>query len=209
MVVKLHKFPLLFALALICLMSSWITAQGIYDYYGSYHHLTPEIEQRMWYADAYNFLYGDDEYYYAPYGTHVYNTPAYSAAASYNIPAYNSPAYNVPIYNQNAVSENATNWLNEANVFYLTGSYQQAAESYAKAVNADPSLSEGWLNLGNSLYFLGRYQASLNAYDALLNLEPNNTNALAGKNKTLLALNTTIVPNSTFEAPSSVRDQNH
>jgi tetratricopeptide (TPR) repeat protein len=126
------------------------------------------------------------------------------AAASYNLPAYNTPAYNVPTYNQNTISQNATNWLNEANVFYLTGSYQQAAESYAKAVNADPSLSEGWLNLGNSLYFLGRYQASLNAYDALLNLEPNNANALAGKNKTLLALNTTIVPNSTIGVPSSV-----
>ena len=79
--------------------------------------------------------------------------------------------------------------LNDANVLYLNGSYQQAAESYAKAVNIDPSLSEGWLNLGNSLYFLGRYQESLDAYVALLNQEPTNANALAGKNKTLSALN--------------------
>ena len=206
MVVWHHKLPLLLiiAFAVISLMPSWITAQGIYDYYGSHCPLTPEIEQRMWYADAYNFLYGDDEYYHAPYGMHVYNAPSYKAAASYNIPAYIIPAYSAPNYNQNIVSQNATNWLNEANVFYLTGSFQQAAESYAKAVNADPSLSEVWLNLGNSLYFLGKYQASLNAYDELLNLEPNNANALAGKTKTLLALNTTSVPNSTIGVPSLV-----
>ncbi|MCK9567120.1 MAG: tetratricopeptide repeat protein, partial [Methanothrix sp.] len=82
-----------------------------------------------------------------------------------------------------------TSLLDGANVFYLTGSYEQAAKSYANAVNIDPTLSKGWLNLGNSLYFLGRYQASLDAYEALLNREPNNANALAGKNNALLALN--------------------
>ena len=208
MVVQHHKLPLLLivALALIFLMPSWVPAQGIYDYYGSYYYpSTPEMQEGMFYADAYNFLYGGDECYYGPYGgTHVYNTPAYNAAASYNIPAYYTHAYNTPTNSQNTVSENATNWLNEANVFYLTGSYQQAAESYSKAVNLDPSLSKGWLNLGNSLYYLGKYQASLNAYDALLKLEPQSADALAGKNKTLLALNTTSVPNATLGVPSSV-----
>ena len=206
MVVQHHKLPLLLivALALIFLMPSWFTAQGICDYYGSYYPSTPDMQEGMFYADAYNFLYGDDECYYSPYGgTHVYNTPAYNAAA-YNIPVNNKPANNAPTYSLNTVGENATDWLNEANVFYLTGSYQQAAESYSKAVNLDPSLSKGWLNLGNSLYYLGKYQASLNAYNALLNLEPQNADALAAKNKTLLALNTTSVPNSTIGVPSSV-----
>jgi tetratricopeptide (TPR) repeat protein len=94
--------------------------------------------------------------------------------------------------------------LASANKLYLAGSYEQAAESYAKAVNTDPSLSEGWLNLGNSLYFLGKYQASLNAYDTLLNREPKNANALAGKNKALLALNATSMPNATTRVPGSV-----
>ena len=134
----------------------------------------------MWYAEAYNFLYGNDECYYAPYSA----------------PEYNHTSYNVPTYNQNTVGQNATNWLNEANIFYLTGSYQKAAESYAKAVNLDPSLSQGWLNLGNTLYFLGRYQASLNAYDAVLRLDPQNTNALAGKMQALSALNDTMGPNN-------------
>jgi tetratricopeptide (TPR) repeat protein len=207
MVVQHHKLPLLLivALALIFLMPSWFTAQGICDYYGSYYPSTPDMQEGMFYADAYNFLYGSDECYYGPYGgTHVYNMPAYNPGTSYNIPAYNKPAYSMPTYSQNTDSENATNWLNDANVFYLTGSYQQAAESYAKAVNIDPSLSKGWLNMGNALYYLGKYHASLNAYEALLKLEPQNADALAGKNKTLLALNTTSVPNSTIGVPSSV-----
>ncbi len=133
------------------------------------------VEEHMWYAEAYNFLYGNDECYYAPYSA----------------PAYNPTSYNVPTYSQNMSNEYATYWLNEANIFYLTGFYQKAAESYANAVNLDPCLSKGWLNLGNCLYFLGKYQASLNAYNALLNLEPQNADALDGKSQALLALNKT------------------
>jgi tetratricopeptide (TPR) repeat protein len=94
-------------------------------------------------------------------------------------------------FNRTIGNSTADYWLNDANRLYLTGSYEQAAESYAKAVNLDPSLSEGWLNLGNSLYYLDKYQASLNAYNALLKLEPQNADALAGKSHALLALNKT------------------
>jgi len=138
-----------------------------------------DFEQHMWGIQAYRFLNYDDEGY-DPYGVPAYNAPTYS-----------TPANNTPAYNQSVGNGNAIYWLNEANVSYLTGSYEQAAESYAKAVNLDPSLSKGWLNLGNSLYYLGRYQASLNAYNALLKLEPQNADALAGKSLTLLALNKT------------------
>jgi tetratricopeptide (TPR) repeat protein len=192
MVVQKRRLPVLLivALASIFLIPSWTTAQGIYDYYGSdYYPLTPEQEQHMWYAEAYNFLYGNDECYYAPYSA----------------PEYNHTSYNVPTYNQNTVGQNATNWLNDANIFYLTGSYEKAAESYAKAVNLDPSLSQGWLNLGNTLYFLGRYQASLNAYDAVLRLDPQNTNALAGKMQALSALNDTVGPNNSTNISSTVQ----
>jgi tetratricopeptide (TPR) repeat protein len=119
----------------------------------------------------------DDEGYY-PNGV-----PAYSESTC------NTPKHDTSAYNQSVGNGSATYWLNEGNVSYLTGSYDQAAESYAKAVNLDPSLSVGWLNLGNSLYYLGKYQASLNAYNTLLNLEPQNANALAGKSQAILALN--------------------
>ena len=107
--------------------------------------------------------------------------------------------------NRTIGNSTADYWLNDANRLYLTGSYEQATESYAKAVNLDPSLSEGWLNLGNSLYFLGRYQASLNAYNAALRLEPRNANALSGKNKALLALNKTGGSNMSTITPSMVQ----
>jgi tetratricopeptide (TPR) repeat protein len=95
-------------------------------------------------------------------------------------------------------------WLNDANRLYLTGSYEQAAKSYAKAVNLDPSLLAGWLNLGNSLYYMSKYQASLNAYNALLKLEPQNADALSGKNKALLALNKTGGSNMSTITPSTL-----
>jgi tetratricopeptide (TPR) repeat protein len=104
------------------------------------------------------------------------------------------------------IGNGTTNYpLASANKFYLAGSYEQAAESYAKAVNLDPSLSEGWLNLGNSLYYLGKYQASLNAYNALLKLEPQNVGALAGKSLALLALNKTSGSNISAITPSTVQ----
>ena len=195
MIVKHHRLPLLLiiALALIFLIPSWVTAQGIYDYYGScYYPSTPDIQEAMFYADAYNFLYGNDESYYAPYGGYYapYGVHAYNAAA-YNNPTYNKPSNNIPTYSLNAVGENATYWLNEGNVSYLTGYYEQAAMSYANAVGLDPSLSEGWLNLGNSLHYLGKYRASVNAYGTLLKLEPQNADALTGKSLALLALNRT------------------
>ena len=104
------------------------------------------------------------------------------------------------------IGNGTTNYpLASANMLYLTGSYEQAAELYAKAVNLDPSLSEGWLNLGNSLYYLGKYQASLNAYNALLKLEPQNVGALAGKSLALLALNKTSGSNISAITPSTVQ----
>ena len=183
MVMLHHKLPLLIvvALAMTFLVSPWVTAQGIDDYFElHYHPSMSEWEQRMWYAEIYNFFYGNCESHFAPCSEY------YPSNAR---DTYNTSANSAPVSGLNAASENVTILLDEANVFYLTGSYEQAAESYAKAVNIDPDQSEGWLNLGNSLYFLGRYQASLEAYIALLNRDPKNANALAGKNKTLFALN--------------------
>jgi tetratricopeptide (TPR) repeat protein len=169
-----HRLSLLVVLALTFIFAepAWITSVGSCGYgYNSPYYYPPtqaEFEQHMWDIEAYRFLYCDDGGYY-PYG----------------VPANEQPSYSTPAFNQSRSNGSATYWLDEANVSYLMGSYAQAAESYAKAVNLNPSLSVGWLNLGNSLYFLGKYQASLNAYDTLLNLEPQNANALAGKSQAL------------------------
>ncbi|MGD0954540.1 MAG: tetratricopeptide repeat protein [Methanotrichaceae archaeon] len=167
---------------------AWVTGQGWSGYGYNWPYCYPasqaDYEQHMWDIQTYRFLNYDDEGYYS------YGVPANNAPIS-GPPAYNTPTINAPANNQSLGNGNATYWLNEASVFYLTGSYEQAAESYAKAVNFDSSLSEGWLNLGNSLYYLGKYQASLNAYNALLKLDPRNADALAGKSLALLALNRT------------------
>jgi tetratricopeptide (TPR) repeat protein len=187
----IHRLSLLVILALTCVFmeSACVTGQGWngygYDWPYCYPPSQADYEQHMWDIQTYHFLNYDDEGYY-PYGVHANNAPTYS-----------TPTINTPINNQSFSNGNATYWLNEANVSYLTGSYEQAAQSYANAVNLDSSLSEGWLNLGNSLYYLGKYQASLNAYNALLKLEPQNADALEGKNLALLALNKTGGSNTT------------
>ena len=191
----IHRLTLLVILALTCIFiePAWVTGLGWSGYGYNWPYYYPpsqaDYEQHMWDIQAYNFLNYDDEGYY-PYGVHVNNAPTYSMPA-YNTPTYNTPTTNTLAYNQSTGNGSATYWLSEANVSYLTGSYEQSAESYAKALNLNPSLSEGWLNLGNSLYYLGKYQASLNAYNALLKLEPQNADALAGKSLALLALNKT------------------
>ena len=139
-----------------------IACSGTEDCSCSSHSTKAQIEERMWYADAYNFLYGDE--YYQPY---YFGIPAYSQASS---------------------TGNAIYWLNYANDLYLAGSYEKATESYLKAVRLDSSLTEGWLNMANSLYFLNRYQESLDAYNAVLKLEPQNANAMRGKDLVLSAI---------------------
>jgi tetratricopeptide (TPR) repeat protein len=172
-------------LFLMVTVSTFTTCLGMWDYYGScYPKLTPEVEEYMWYRDAYYFLYSDDDGYFYPDVL---------------------PTYNLPAYNQNIGSGTAKYWLDDANRLYLVGSYEKAAESYARAVNLDPSLSQCWLNLGNSLYFLGRYQASLNAYGAVLRLDPQNANALTGKSQALSALNNTFGPSNSTMIPSTVQ----
>jgi tetratricopeptide (TPR) repeat protein len=141
-------------------------------------------DEAGWRSDSYYFLNYDNcdnvnSVCGANNGTHPFNHPIGNGTADY--------------------------WLSDANRLYLTGSYEQAAESYAKAVNLDPSLSEGWLNLGNALYYQGKYQASLNAYNALLNLEPQNGDALAGKSIALLALNRAGGSNISTNTPSTVQ----
>jgi tetratricopeptide (TPR) repeat protein len=212
----IHRLSLLAILALPFVFTepALVAGQGWYGYnYNSPYYCPPsqaDIEQYMWDMQTYYFLndydpYGGPAYNQLPYSTPAYNIPTYRAVPTYTA-AYSTPSsYNAPGNNQSVINGNATYWFNEANVFYLTGSYEQAAEAYAKAVNLDPSLSEGWLNLGNSLYFLGKYQASLNAYGTLLKLEPENADASAGKNQALLALNNTLGPNNSTMIPSTVQ----
>ncbi|HSD59170.1 MAG TPA: tetratricopeptide repeat protein [Methanotrichaceae archaeon] len=131
---------------------------------------TGYIEQALWNAEVYAFLYGDD---YNGYGYSGQNT------------GYNTG------YGIGNAAYSASYWKSEADRYYLIGSYSEAVNLYSRAVQLDPSLAAAWLNLGNSLYFLSRYQESLAAYEAAIRLDPNNASAWQGRGQALLAQNRT------------------
>jgi tetratricopeptide (TPR) repeat protein len=100
------------------------------------------------------------------------------------------------VLNQTTANNTAYYWLDNANKLYLAGYYEQAAASYAKAVKLDSSITEAWINMANSLYFLGRYQESLDTYNAVIASDPLNANAILGKGKVLMAINSIREANS-------------
>ena len=195
---------LIAALAWMILEPALVTSLGTCDYYGcdGYHTLTENEQQRIWMREAFDFLYGDC--YYWGFQPYYYSVPNYYQGPNY----YQAPYYNqIPVPSQPAGNNTADYWLNEGDGFYLAGSYDQAAASYAEAVKLDPYLPDGWLNMGNALYFLGRYQESLNAYDAVLGLEPQNVNALNGESQALLALNRTNEANLALESVRALQNR--
>jgi tetratricopeptide (TPR) repeat protein len=149
----------------------------------TWHPTEAEIQQWQWMKEATCFLYSDDCYCgtVAPY---YFGTSAGSTSVS-RTPAITFASTQTP------ADDTAEYWLKQANEFYLAGSYEQAVESYAKAVEIDPNNLDGWLNMGNAYFFMSRYEEALNAYNSVLNLDPQNENAWLGKSKALSALNRT------------------
>jgi len=201
---------LIAALAWTILEPALVTSFGTCDYCGwdDYHTLSEREQQHIWMREAFDFLYGDC--YYWGFQPYYYSVPYYSQVPNYYQASnyYQAPYYNqIPIASRPAGNNTAEYWLNEGDGFYLAGSYDQAAASYAEAVKLNPYLPDGWLNMGNALYFLGRYQDSLNAYDAVLGLEPQNVNALKGESQVLLALNRTNEANLALESVRALQNR--
>ncbi|VVB69258.1 Tetratricopeptide repeat protein [uncultured archaeon] len=156
-----------------------VTSLGTCSYcgWGNCPTLTERQQQCLWEKEVFNFLYCDccDPGWW-PY------------------------SYRTPSSSQSTAEGTASYWLNEGNGFYLAGSYEKAAASYAEALKLNPYLSEGWLNMGNALYFQGKYPESLDAYNNVLGLDPQNINGLKGKSQALLALNRTSEANAALES---------
>lgn len=151
---------------------------------------TGYIEQAMWNAEIYAFLYGDQ------FGFAGQSKNAGYGNTGYGDVGYGNAGYGNAVYGNTgsvvgSAAYSAGYWKAEADRYYLAGSYLEAADLYTKAVQLDPTLEAAWLNLGNSLYFLGRYQESLEAYEAALRIDPNNASVWQGKGQALLALNRT------------------
>lgn len=170
---------LIAALAWMILEPALVTSFGTCSYcgWGDCPTLTERQQQWLWEKEVFNFLYCDCcDQGWGPY------------------------YYQMPSSSQSTVKGTASYWLNEGNGFYLAGSYEQAAASYAEALKLNVYLSDGWLNMGNALYFQGKYQESLDAYNAVLGLDPQNVNALKGKSQALSALNRTAEANAALES---------
>jgi tetratricopeptide (TPR) repeat protein len=161
---------LIFVLAWTVIASDWVSCLGTCNGFGSNYLVRPQGDESYWRAEIYYFMDFDN---------------------CNNVNSVCGNSYTSPTFNQTTGNGTAKYWMNSANKLYLTGSYEQAASSYDKAVNLDPSLTQGWLNMGNTLYLLSRYQESLDAYNATLKLDPLNANATMGIEKVLLALNKT------------------
>lgn len=183
---------LIFSLACMLMDSSSLDCSDEND---GWCHLSLDEQQCIWNTEAFHFIYGHwfDGGYFGPwyYFDYPYHTtanygPAYERSARYNAARNGSSGSNGSI-----VYNYANYWLKNADQMYITGSYDKAALSYARAVQLNPFLLDGWINMGNALYFLGKYEEALSAYDAALGLEPQNTNALMGRRQALAALNRT------------------
>ncbi|HJW88154.1 MAG TPA: tetratricopeptide repeat protein, partial [Dehalococcoidia bacterium] len=61
--------------------------------------------------------------------------------------------------------EEAKKFLEEGNRLYKEGKYQEALESFDKALAFDPRLAAAWYNRGNALAKLGEYQEAVESYD--------------------------------------------
>jgi tetratricopeptide (TPR) repeat protein len=163
--VNISALLLILVLTWMIMASDWVNSLGTCNSFESNY---PEGDESFWRAEAYYFMDYDNCNY---------------------VNSVCGASHSAPIFNQTTSNGTADYWLNNANRLYSTGSYEQAASSYAKAVKLDPSLTEGWLNMGNALYILGRYQESVDAYNATLKQDHLNANAVMGKGKALLALN--------------------
>lgn len=187
---------LIVAVVGIFMAPAWATCSGCGCY--TWYPTEAEKQQFLWMKEAACFLYSDD-CCYATVAPHYVST---TAGLSASISASTSASVLQPFGN-----DTAEYYLNKANEFYLTGSYEQAAELYAKAVEIDPSLQNGWLNMGNALFFMRRYEESLNAYNSVLNLNPQNENALLGKSEALSALNRTDEANAAMNVVKKLQDR--
>ena len=61
-----------------------------------------------------------------------------------------------------------TQWLLEGNTCYQTRRYEEAAISYARAIQCDPTCQSAFHNLGSSLLRLRRFEEALRAFKAQL-----------------------------------------
>jgi len=76
-------------------------------------------------------------------------------------------------------------WLNEGNDLYAAKRYEEALDSYKKALDIDSENVETWHSLGFTLDKLERYEEALASYDNALDIDPEYTYVWIGRGDTL------------------------
>ncbi|HEY9634318.1 MAG TPA: tetratricopeptide repeat protein [Coleofasciculaceae cyanobacterium] len=82
-------------------------------------------------------------------------------------------------------STNATDLYNRAETLLVLKRYQDALDSYNRAVELRPEYAEAWNGKGNSLLELKHYKDALNAYDKAIQIQPNYLEAWIGRSNAL------------------------
>ena len=72
----------------------------------------------------------------------------------------------------------AEDWSNQANQYFLNGSYEEAAASYDKALELDPNNVDLLNNKGKALANLGRFEDAIASFDKSLAINSSDVEAL-------------------------------
>ena len=85
-------------------------------------------------------------------------------------------------------SAKAADLYNQGQTLYESKRYQEALESYDRAVEILPNYEEAWLAQGDALQNLQRYREALNAYEQAIKIKPDYWSAWMGRAQVLEAL---------------------
>ncbi len=81
-----------------------------------------------------------------------------------------------PIFESEAAtadsSSEASKFLDAGNVFYLSKKFEEAVQSYKKAIELKPDYVEAYSNLGSALYYLGKLPEAESVFLKALELKP-------------------------------------
>ena len=74
-------------------------------------------------------------------------------------------------------------WNNKGVILTKLGKYNEAIDSFDKALEYNPGVSNIWLNRGIALVKLNEFEEAMDCFDRALQLDPNNTTAKHRRNK--------------------------
>jgi hypothetical protein len=116
--------------------------------------------------------------------------------------AYQTQVQNSKVSQETEINETETAsaeyWLENGNVLYGQGRYDEAAKSYDRCILLDPQLEAAWFNKGNALYMQGDYDNALSAFDKAIEINPQDANTWICRGLTLKKLGRTLEANAAF-----------